>query len=65
LAHTGYKTLVEERTGRLLGAHLLGVHADEVVNLFGLAIRHGLRADDLTEMAYAYPTNSSDVGPML
>src|SRR5215813_5984012 len=28
----GYKTLVEEDTGRILGAHLVGPHADEVIN---------------------------------
>lgn len=39
----GYKTLVDEDTGRILGAHLVGPHADEVINLFGLAIRHDLR----------------------
>jgi glutathione reductase (NADPH) len=29
----GYKTLVEEGTERILGAHLLGPHAEEVINL--------------------------------
>src|SRR5262249_24735083 len=43
----GYKTLVEEGTERLLGAHLVGPHAEEVINLFGLAIRHGLTTMDL------------------
>src|SRR5919106_925561 len=28
LAHTGFKTLVEDGTERVLGAHLLGVHAE-------------------------------------
>ena len=61
----GYKTLVEERTGRILGAHLVGPHADEVINLFGLAIRHGLTADDLKGTIFGYPTGASDVGYML
>jgi glutathione reductase (NADPH) len=43
----GYKTLVEENSGRILGAHLVGPHADEVINLFGLAIRHNLTVDDI------------------
>ncbi|MGH7879641.1 MAG: dihydrolipoyl dehydrogenase family protein, partial [Candidatus Binataceae bacterium] len=29
----GYKTLVEDDSGRILGAHLVGPHADEVINL--------------------------------
>ena len=61
----GYKTLVEEGTGRLLGAHLVGPHADEVINLFGLAIRHGLTADDLKNTMFAYPTGASDIGYMV
>ncbi|GAC1312390.1 MAG: NAD(P)/FAD-dependent oxidoreductase [Acidimicrobiales bacterium] len=65
LGHTGFKTLVEDGTGRILGAHLLGLHAEEVINIFGLAIRKGLAADDLRDMVYAYPTSSSDIGYML
>lgn len=65
LPHTGYKTLVEEGTGRLLGAHLFGLHAEEVINLFALAIRNGLPANELRHLVYAYPTSSSDVGSML
>lgn len=61
----GYKTLVEEGTGRILGAHLVGPHADEVINLFGLAIRHGLSADDLKITMFAYPTGASDIGYMV
>jgi len=65
LRHTGFKTLVEEETGRILGAHLLGPHAEEVINLFGLAIRNGIRATDLKDMVYAYPTSASDLGSMI
>jgi glutathione reductase (NADPH) len=61
LRHSGFKVVVEEDTERILGAHLLGEHAEEVINLFGLAIRSGLKATDLRHMVYAYPTSSSDV----
>lgn len=61
----GFKTLVEEDTGRILGAHLVGPHADEVINLFGLAIRHGLTAADLKGTMFAYPTGASDIGSMI
>jgi glutathione reductase (NADPH) len=36
-----YKVLVEETTDRILGAHLLGSHAEEHINLFALAIHKG------------------------
>jgi glutathione reductase (NADPH) len=65
LPHTGFKVLVEEGTERLLGAHVLGLHAEEVINLFALAIRAGLRASDLKQMVYAYPTSASDVSYMV
>jgi hypothetical protein len=42
-------------------AHLLGIEADEVINLFGVAMRSGMRATELRDMLYAYPTRGSDV----
>jgi len=60
-----YKTLVEGDSGRILGAHLVGPDADEVINLFGLAIRHDLTADDLKGTMFACPTGASDIGYML
>jgi glutathione reductase (NADPH) len=65
LPHTGFKTLVEDGTERILGAHLFGLHAEEVVNIFGLAVRNGLSAGDLRDMVYAYPTSASDIGSMV
>jgi glutathione reductase (NADPH) len=32
LPHSGYKVLVEGGTDRILGAHLFGYHAEEVIN---------------------------------
>jgi glutathione reductase (NADPH) len=61
LRHSGFKILVEEGAERILGAHLLGVHAEEVINLFALAIHTGLKASDLKHMLYSYSTSSSDV----
>jgi glutathione reductase (NADPH) len=62
---SGYKTLIEENTGRILGAHLLGPHADEVINVFAVAVRLGIRANDLKDVIFAYPTNGSDIRYML
>jgi glutathione reductase (NADPH) len=60
-----FKTIVENRTGRVIGAHLLGPDAADVINIFALAVRHGLTASDLRQMIYAYPTSTSDVSHML
>lgn len=61
----GFKTLIDDASGRILGAHIVGPHADEVINLFALAIRQGLTADDLKSTMFAYPTGASDIGYML
>jgi glutathione reductase (NADPH) len=58
---SGFKVLVEENTGRILGAHLLGPDAGETINVFALAIRKGLTSADLKDMLFAYPTLGSDV----
>jgi glutathione reductase (NADPH) len=62
---SGFKVLVDQDTGRILGAHLLGPHADEVINVFAVAVRLGIRANDLKDVIFAYPTNGSDIRYML
>jgi glutathione reductase (NADPH) len=61
----GFKVLVEEESDRILGAHLVGPHVDEVINLFALAIRHQLTAEDIKTTMFAYPTGASDIGYMV
>ena len=61
-----FKVLIEEDTNRILGAHILGPHAEEIINIFSLAIRLGLTTKDLNDpIIYTYPTNSSDILYML
>jgi glutathione reductase (NADPH) len=63
--YTGFKTLVEDGTDRILGAHLLGIHAEEIVKIFALAVRTGLTARDLREMVFTYPTSAYDIRYMI
>jgi glutathione reductase (NADPH) len=49
----------------MLGAHLVGPHVDEIINLFVLAIRQGLTATALKQTIFAYPTGASDIGDKL
>jgi glutathione reductase (NADPH) len=62
---SAFKILVDDGSQRLLGAHLFGPHADEVINVFAVAIRLGLRADHLKHVPFAYPTSASDIPYML
>jgi len=62
---SAYKVLVEEGTGRILGAHLLGPNAEEAINVFTLAIKAGLTARDIKDTIFGYPTFSSDLSYMV
>ena len=62
---SGFKVIVEEGSGRILGAHLIGPHVDEVINVFALAIRHGLTSHDLKSTIFGYPTAVSDISYMV
>ncbi|HSU92358.1 MAG TPA: NAD(P)/FAD-dependent oxidoreductase [Gemmatimonadaceae bacterium] len=60
-----FKTIIDEGTDRLVGAHILGGHGEEVINLFAMAIRFDLPVAELKKMIYAYPTGSSNVQYMV
>lgn len=59
------KVLVDEKTDRILGAHLIGPLADESINIFALAMRAGMPAEQLKQVLFAYPTHASDIQYML
>jgi glutathione reductase (NADPH) len=60
-----YKTLVNERNGRLLGAHMVGPQAGETINLFAMAIQQGMTADQLQGLLFTYPSWSNDIKSMV
>lgn len=62
---SAFKTLVDEKTDEIVGAHLLGTGSEEVINLFTIAIKHRILAKDLSDMLFAYPTHGSDMSAML
>ena len=59
------KILVEEDTDRILGAHFVGHAGEELINLFAMALRHGIPAADVRDAIYAYPTFSADIKNLL
>ncbi len=61
--HAGYRILFDEDSRRILGAHLIGSGAEEVINIFALAIKHGLTVDDLglDAIPWAYPGHTYDI----
>jgi glutathione reductase (NADPH) len=58
------KVIVDRATDRVLGAHFVGHEGQELINVFGLAIKFGITAHQLKDNVYAYPTFSSDIKHM-
>ena len=51
-----FKLVVEEGSGKLLGAHIAGAHASDLIAEATLAIQRGCTARDLFETIHAHPT---------
>jgi glutathione reductase (NADPH) len=55
------RVLVDAKTEKIVGAHLLGHGAAETIHTFAAAIARGADARELAETVYAYPTFHSDI----
>jgi glutathione reductase (NADPH) len=62
---SGYKVLIEQGTGKILGAHLIGPGAEEQINLFAMAMGAGLTANQIKGVIFAYPSYASDLSSMV
>jgi len=63
--YSAYKVLLEKGSGRILGAHILGPNAEELINLFTMAMAGGLHSEDIKGMIFGYPTYASDISYMI
>lgn len=52
----GLVKLVTDSGGRLLGAHVLGSHADALIQEVAVAMRAGLKVGELSQIVHIYPT---------
>ncbi|AZO49066.1 MAG: NAD(P)/FAD-dependent oxidoreductase [Mesorhizobium sp.] len=59
------KIIVEETTGRIVGAHMVGHAGEELIHIFALAMKHAITASQLADMVYGFPTFSADIRNML
>ncbi len=50
------KLLTDESNQKILGAHLIGAHAGDLINEVAVVIRHGLSPADLAQTCHAHPT---------
>lgn len=65
LDRSGYKVLINKNNSKIIGAHLLGHHVEEVINIFSIAIRKGLTAEELRETIWSYPSVSDTLDDIL
>lgn len=65
LKHTVAKTLVEKGSGKIVGVHILGNRADDLINMFALAVEAGLTVKQFQAPIYAFPTASDDARYLL
>ncbi|MCK5153980.1 MAG: NAD(P)/FAD-dependent oxidoreductase [Spirochaetales bacterium] len=56
-----YKVIIENKTDKILGVHILGHNAPEVINTFALAVKFGHTTKELKTILWAYPTHTSDM----
>jgi dihydrolipoamide dehydrogenase len=55
------KLVADAQSGRLLGGHVIGAHAAELVTPLTLAVRWGLTIEQLNQTVYAHPTISEAI----
>jgi dihydrolipoamide dehydrogenase len=51
-----FKLVCEEGSGKILGAHIIGAHATDIVAEAALAVQCGLSAADVARTVHAHPT---------
>jgi dihydrolipoamide dehydrogenase len=57
----GVKVIADKKTDKLLGVHIVGAHATDLIHEAALAIRHGLTAQALGDMIHAHPVLSEAI----
>ncbi|MGP1434168.1 MAG: FAD-dependent oxidoreductase [Catonella sp.] len=60
-----FKVLIDEKTGKILGANLFGVEAHEIINLFTLAMNEGIGYESLRDQIYTHPTMAESLNDLL
>ena len=60
-----YKTIINERTGEIVGAHLLGPDAGETINIFAMAINNNMTDKDIKSTIFSYPSWVNDIKSMV
>jgi glutathione reductase (NADPH) len=60
-----YKILIDNETDKILGAHIARHSSSEAINVLALAMKFDIRASELAQFMWAYPTITSDLKYMV
>jgi len=55
------KILVDDKTDKILGVHIIGPHAGEMIAEIGVAMEFGASAEDIARTCHAHPTFSEAI----
>ncbi len=55
------KILADDKTDKILGAHMIGPHAGEMIAEIGIAMEFGASAEDIARTCHAHPTFSEAI----
>ena len=59
------KVIVEKKTEKILGGHMIGACAGEVIHEIALSMKLGAKAKDVAGMIHAFPTHSEVIAAAL
>jgi glutathione reductase (NADPH) len=63
--HGTYKIIIDKQTDEILGAHIARHNSSEAINVLALAMKFKIKASELAEFMWSYPTVTSDLKYMV
>jgi|Deesub1362A_J573_1020465.scaffolds.fasta_scaffold00721_24 dihydrolipoamide dehydrogenase len=51
-----FKIIADEETDKVIGAHIIGAHASDLIHELALAIKNGLTVKEIADTIHAHPT---------
>ena len=55
------KILADTKTDKVLGAHMIGPHAGELIAEIGIAMEFGASSEDIARTCHAHPTHTEAI----
>jgi len=55
------KIIADEQNDKILGAHIIGPHASDLIHEIALAVNKGLTVKDIADTIHAHPTLSEGI----